>query len=142
MSNKTSNKASVLILPFLFFGVLVASSAWAKNYPLTSGRSTPAATGKVEVDKDKNGNYEITIKAERLAQPGMLTPAATTYVVWFQDRDGQPMNQGQLRVDKKLSGEFKTTTQSQNFDLFITAEGDPTTKSPSDQVVLRAKIQE
>ena len=113
----------------------------AKTYPLTSESGTPAAAGKIDVDKDKNGNVEVTIKTQHLAKPGMLTPPATAYVVWFQEQSSEPANQGQLTVPSSLKSEFKTTTQYKNFDVFITAEGDPMTKSPSGQVVLRAKVQ-
>ena len=122
--------------------LLSVEALGAKTFPLTSSPTVPAASGKVEVKKDKNGNNELTIKAEHLAQPGRLTPPATTYVVWFQERNGDPMSQGELRVRKDLGGEFKATTHLSNFDVLITAEGDPTTKSPSGQVVLTAKVQE
>ena len=106
-----------LLLPlFLCIGLTASAAFAAKTFPLTSSSSTPAATGKAEVRKDKNGNTEVTIKTDHLAQPGMLTPPATAYVVWFQDHDSAPMNQGQLKVDKNLKSEFKTTTQLKNFD--------------------------
>jgi len=114
----------------------------AKTYPLTSSQAVPAASGKVEVKKDKNGNNEVTINTEHLAQPGMLTPPASTYVIWFQEQNGEPMNQGNLKVEKSLRSEFKATTHLANFDILVTAEGDPMTKIPSGQVVLKAKVQQ
>ena len=113
-----------------------------KTFPLTSSQAVPAASGKVDVKKDKNGNREVTIKTEHLAQPGMLTPPASTYVIWFQEQNGEPMNQGELKVEKSLKSEFKATTHFENFDVFVTSEGDPRTKSPSGQVVLRTKVQQ
>jgi hypothetical protein len=44
-------------------------------------------------------------------------------------------------VDKNLKGEFKTTTRLENFEVFITAETDPTTKIPSGPVVLKGNVQ-
>ena len=82
----------------------------AKTFPLTSSQAVPAAAGNVEVKKDKNGNNEVTIKTEHLAQPGMLTLPASTYVIWFQERNGEPINQGNLKVGKSLKSEFKATT--------------------------------
>jgi hypothetical protein len=113
----------------------------AKTFPLTSSPSTPAASGKVEVKKDKNGNTTVMLSTEHLAEPGMLTPPATNYIVWFQEEGGQPINQGQLRIGKSLRGEFKTTTRFQNFDVFVTAESDPQVKNPSGDSVLKAKVQ-
>ena len=127
----------VVSIVTLFAGTALS----AKNFPLTAGQFTPAASGKVDIGKDKNGNIEVTIKTEHLAKPGMLTPAATTYVVWFREQGGEPTNQGQYKVENNLKGEFKTTTRFQNFEVFITAETDPTTKFPSDRVVVKANVQ-
>ena len=131
--------AASLVLGFALSGTI---SLAAKTFPLTSSESAPAASGKVDVKKDKNGNTEVTLKAEHLAQPGMLTPPATSYVVWFQAEGSDPSNQGQLKVDRGLKGEFKTTTRLQNFDVFVTAETDPLTKTPAGQNVLKAKVQD
>ena len=131
-----------LFLTLLLFAALLSGTAVvAKTYQLTSSSTSPAAAGKVDVHKDKNGNTEVTIKTEHLAQPGMLTPAASAYVVWFQEQGEEAMNQGQLKVEKSLKSEFKTTTRLQNFDLFVTAENDPLTKNPGGETVLKAKIQ-
>jgi hypothetical protein len=129
------------ILGLLILASLVGTAMSAKTYPLTSEPGTPAASGKIDVGKDKSGNVEVTIRTEHLAKPGMLTPPATAYVIWFQEQASDPANQGQLKVENSLKSEFKTTTQYKNFDVFITAEGDPMTKIPSGQVVLRAKVQ-
>jgi hypothetical protein len=127
----------------LFVLALLSGAALgAKTFPLTSSQAVPAASGKVDVKKDKNGNRGVTIKTEHLAQPGMLTPPASTYVIWFQEQNGEPMNQGELKVEKSLKSEFKATTHFENFDVFVTAEGDPRTKSPSGQVVLKTKVQQ
>jgi hypothetical protein len=137
MNRKSFSAILLCVLALLSGGALAA-----KTFPLTSSQAVPAAAGKVEVKKDKNGNNEVTIKTEHLAQPGMLTPPASTYVIWFQEQNGDPMNQGNLKVGKSLKSEFKSTTHFANFEVTVTAEGDPTTKSPSGQVVLRAKVQQ
>lgn len=122
--------------------VLIAGiPALAKTFPLTATQTVPAAAGKAEVKRDKNGNTDVEISTEHLAQPGMLTPPATRYVVWFQEQGSNPTNAGQLRIDKDLKGTFKTTTRFQNFDVFITAESDPMAKSPAGQTVLETKVQ-
>ena len=130
-----------LLLAISIITLFVAVSLSAKSFPLASGQSSPAAAGKVDIGKDKNGNVEVTIRTEHLARPGMLTPTATTYVVWFREPSGESTNQGQLKVDKGLKSEFRTTTHLQNFEVFVTAETDPNTKIPSDQVVLKTNVQ-
>ena len=114
----------------------------AKKFPLTASTSVPAAKGEVEVDKDKNGNVRVNLKAEHLASPDNLTPPSTVYVVWVQDRGGDPENKGQLKVSKKLEASFETVTPSKNFDIFVTAERDSGIKTPSGTEVLRASIQQ
>ena len=94
-----------------------------ETFPLTASEAVPAAAGKVEVKKDKNGNTGVTIKTEHLAKPDRLTPPATIYVVWFQERNGEPVGQGALKVKKDLTGEFEDTTALSTFDVLSTAEG-------------------
>src|ERR1700730_3198445 len=130
-----------LLLAISIVTLFAAVSLSAKSFPLAAGPTNPAATGKVGIGNDKNGNIEVTIKTEHLAKPAMLTPPANTYVVWFKDPSGEAINQGQLKVGDKLKGKFKTTTHLQNFEVFITAENDPNTKVPSDRVVLKGNVQ-
>jgi len=55
-------------------------------------------------------------------------------------RDGQPMNGGQLRVNKNLDGELETTTASQQFDIFITAEDSISAQTPSGPRLMHATV--
>ena len=114
----------------------------AKKYPMTASSTVPAARGQVDIDKDKNGNTRVNVSVEHLANPQNLTPPATVYVVWLQDRGGNPENQGQLKVDKNLKASFETVTASKGFDLFVTGERDYGAKAPSGPEVLRAAIQQ
>jgi hypothetical protein len=98
--------------------------------------------GDVDVSKDKNGNAVVTLRVEHLAKPTMLTPPSTMYVVWFQQHGSDPENQGILKVGDDLRGQLRTTTPLHSFDIFVTAETDPTTRTPSDQVLLQARVQE
>jgi len=72
----------------------------------------------------------------------MLTPSATSYVVWLEQEGSQPQSQGQLKIGDDLKGDLKSTTTLNNFKVIITAETDSQTKFPSEQVVLRATVQE
>jgi hypothetical protein len=120
----------------------VATIGWAKTYHMTAAKTVPAAVGEVNVAKEKNGNIRVDVKVKHLAKPGNLTPPANTYVVWLQQEGSQPQSQGELKVENDLDGELKTTTPLKNFNVFITAETDSQTKTPSDQVVLRATVQQ
>jgi hypothetical protein len=120
----------------------VATVGWAKTYHMTSSKTVPAAAGEVNVAKEKNGNIRVDIKVKHLAKPGNLTPPANTYVVWLQQEGSQPQSQGEMKVGDDLNGELKTTTPLKNFHVSITAETDSQTKNPSDQIVLRATVQQ
>ena len=122
-----------LLLPLL---------AYARKYPLTATPVVPGAKGYVDVGKDKNGNTEVTLKVEYLPKPSSLTPPAETYIVWFRRQGSEPESKGQLKVDDNLRGEFKTTTNCQNFDVIVTAETERVPKVPTGPEVLRATVQQ
>ena len=126
----------------LAIGLLALTSvASAKKYPLTADKSVPAARGQVDVGRDKNGNTRVEIEAEHLAAPENLTPPRTAYVVWFQERGSEPLNQGSLKPNKSLQANFKSITPLKSFDVFVSAESDPNTKSPSGSEILRVSVQ-
>ena len=131
-------KASNVLLTIVFFSAIALA---AKKFPMTAATIVPGARGVVEIDKDKNGNTRVNMEVQFLANPESLTPPATVYIVWLQEKDGSADNQGQLKVDKKLKANFKTITPAKSFDLFVTAERDSTIKAPSGAEVLRAAIQ-
>jgi len=114
----------------------------AKQFPMTASSVVPAARGHVDVDKDKNGNLQVKVQVEHLANPQNLTPAASSYVIWLQDRAGGPENKGQLKVDKNLNGSFEMTTSLKSFDIFVTGEKDYNARTPAGTEVLRASVQQ
>ena len=120
----------------------LAAPGWAKNYHMTASEQVPGATAELNVAKEKNGNVQVKLTARNLAKPGRLTPSAKTYVVWVQQEGAQPKSQGELKVGNNHKGDLKTATTFHTFNVFVTAENDSQTKLPSDQVVLRATVQE
>jgi len=127
----------VVLALILVCGIAEAS----KKYPVTASSAVPAAKGEVSVDKDKNGNMQVNLRVEHLANPQNLTPTASVYIVWLQDKEERPENKGQMKMDKNLQGSFETVTSSKSFDLFVTGEKDPATKTPTGQEVLRTVVQ-
>lgn len=127
---------SVITLAVLSAALVYA----AKKYPLTAASIVPAAKGSVEIGKDRNGNTEVKLKVEHLANPTSLTPSQANYIVWLQDKGSGPENQGELKVNGKLVGTFQTVTPRKNFDVFVTGENDGTVKSPSGPEVLRTTV--
>ncbi|MGA2260843.1 MAG: hypothetical protein ABSH28_05345 [Acidobacteriota bacterium] len=125
----------------LTFALLCTVAYAAKKYPMTAASIVPGARGEVEISKDKNGNTRLKMTVQHLANLANLTPRATAYVVWFQERGGNSENQGQLKMDKNLMATFETVTPLESFDVFVTAEQDLRAKGPSGPEVLRATIQ-
>jgi hypothetical protein len=120
----------------------VTTVGWAKTYHMTSTNIVPAAAAEVNVGKEKNGDIKVDVKARHLAKPGRLTPSANSYVVWLQQEGSEAQSLGELKVGDDLKGDLKATTTVNNFNVLITAETSSQTKTPSDQVVLRATVQE
>ncbi len=129
-------------IAFMVVGMLAfLGLASAKKYPLTADKSVPAARGQVDIGRDKNGNTKVEIEVEHLAPPENLTPPRAAYVVWFQERGAEPLNQGSLKPNKNLKATFKSVTPLKSFDVFVSAESDLNAKTPSGSEVLRASIQ-
>ena len=127
---------------WIAIGLLALTSVAAgKKYPLTADKSVPAARGQVDVGRDKNGNTKVELEVEHLALPENLTPPRTAYVVWFQERGSEPLNQGTLKPNKSLKATFKSVTPLKSFDVLVTAESDPNTKALAGPEVLRASVQ-
>ena len=129
-------------IAWVTIGVLaLTSAATAKKYQLTADKAVPAARGHVDVGRDKNGNTKVEIEVQHLAPPENLSPPKTVYVVWFQERGSEPLNQGTLKPDKKLKAKFKSVTPLKSFDVFVTAESDPTSKVAAGSEILRTGVQ-
>ena len=134
----------IFYFPMLLCGAVLAlaPSSYAKTYPMTASNIVPGATAQLQVAKEKNGNIQLEVKATGMAKPGRLTPAATTYVVWVQQEGSQPTSQGELKIGDNHKGDLKTATTFRTFKVFVTAETDSNVTLPSEQVVLRATVQE
>jgi len=121
--------------------MFLTTFALARDVRMTASSAVPAAQAKVDIDKDRNGNFKLKLEARHLANPANLSPAAIGYVVWIQARDKAPENQGMLKVNKDLNGKFETTTHYEAFDVFVTAENNANVSSPGGTEVLRGTVQ-
>src|SRR5665811_2325870 len=109
---------------FLTFALFCTVAYAAKKYPMTAAAMVPGARAEVAISKDDNGNTKLKMKVQHLANLENLTPRASAYVVWLQERAGNAQNRGQLKIDKNLSATFETVTPLKSFDVFVTAEQD------------------
>ena len=111
-----------------------------QTWTMSTTPREPAAQGKVMVEAGENGNHNVKVAVEHLAQPGKAFPGATTYVVWIVPQGAPPQNMGVLNVGEKLSGEFDTSTTYKEFDVLVTAEAEPTATTPSGNRVMSSSI--
>ena len=125
---------SYLVLVLLFATSCAAPRAFERS-PVV-----PAASGTVDVDHRKDGNYAIEVEVEHLAPPDALPVPHSVYLVWLIDGDGTDHNLGVLAIDRKLRGRLKTVTPYAPAEIRITAELDSEKLIPSGYVVLRVAL--
>lgn len=129
---------SALVMALL---MLIWPFSSGTTYHMTASNIVPAASGTVKVQRDESsGNTKLDIKVRNLAKPTNLVPPGNVYIVWVQPNDGPAIKQGAMGIDKNLNGELKVVTVSKNFEVFITAERDPSVDMPSGVRVLQAHV--
>ncbi|HLW80858.1 MAG TPA: hypothetical protein VKS20_02335 [Candidatus Acidoferrales bacterium] len=130
----------------LFVVVSLLTVLWwpwssGKKYRMTADASVPAASGTVQAQKDKaNGNINMNIKVNNLADPTRLTPSENVYIVWVRPSGGAAVKEGAIGVNNSLKGELNVVTTSKDFDVFVTAEQSESVTLPSGVEVLRAHV--
>lgn len=134
------------LLGTLFVLATMLTSACASSPPpqmLEPSERSPAATGTVEVEQDANNNHRVSVQVDHLAPPQSLDDQASTYVLWISPRGSDLYyNQGQLQINDERSASIEATTPFTEFDVIVTAEPRGDVLDPSEQVVLRATIEE
>jgi hypothetical protein len=80
---QTNLRLSLLSLAVL---ICLGSFAQTKKVPFNTSTIEPGAEGTVKVKKDKNGNYNIDISIDNLADPKRLTPAKKAMLCGWKRR--------------------------------------------------------
>ena len=133
----TSFRVQLVIV--VVFG-LVGAGACAHSQPMQSSALVPAAEGKLEVSKGDSGNTRLKMEVKHLADPAMVAPGASTYVVWIQQPRAAAQNVGALKVGKNRRGELETITPHQTFQVFITAEPTMAVRAPTNERLMFANV--
>ena len=129
------------LLPLVFaFAFIWPFGGGGKKVQMSASTGTPAAHATVTTRIGDNGNTKFDIKVQDLAKPSNLTPPENVYVVWVQPPQQAAMNQGQLRVNKGLDGQFDSQSPYKRFKVFITAEKDAQVQKPQGAQVLSANV--
>lgn len=115
--------------------LFLASCTPSMNF-LTSS-VVPAATGKVQVKRDKNSNYQIKVDVQNLAPADRLTPPQRNYIVWMESDRNTIKKLGLIEPSSKnLKASLNATAVADPSRVFITAESSPETQYPGGTEVL------
>jgi len=117
-------------------GTMGHEQTWTMN----ATDQIPAASGKVKVKSEKDGNTRVKVEVAHLAQPAAAFGEASAYVVWLKPEAGRAQNVGVLSLDKNLKGELETRTAFKDFQVLVTAEKDANVTTPSGQPVMNTKV--
>lgn len=130
-----------LFLPaFLCFALIWPFGGGWNSVAMMAGTLTPGANGTVRFKIGNNGNMELDVKTQNLAQPSSLTPPENTYVLWIQPPGQDAQNRGEMKVGSNEQAELKTEAPQKRFRIFITAEQNGQTQMPQGPTVLSADV--
>jgi hypothetical protein len=104
----------------------------------------PAAEGSIQLKRDKNKNYVITVKMFNLAEVERLQPPKKAYVLWMENEEGRAKNLGQINsthemISHKLKAKLLTVSPFKPTKIYVTAEDEANVNMPSSFVVLQSR---
>jgi len=117
---------------------LITSCATTKEFPVSD--ITPAAKIKASINKDKNGNYKISVVADNLSSAERLNPPKNVYVVWVITAMNGTKNIGQLKNKNAQKATLQTLTSFEPEEIFITAEEEGNISYASGPVISRISV--
>ncbi|UFH51967.1 hypothetical protein [Spirosoma sp. KNUC1025] len=121
----------------LSLGIGIILNACTPKMAFTTSSVVPAASGTINVKKDKNENYTLKVNVHNLAESKNLTPPKNSYLVWMKQNDRSVKKLGQLNPSgKTLTASLSTTTVAKPQEIFITAEDNAEILYPAGQTVL------
>ena len=115
--------------------VMAAFGACSKKLVFLPSSVVPAAEGYVQVKKDGNENYAITVKVSNLAEVDKMQPPKKTYVIWMETDRGLTRNIGQVVSSRNLNANFETVTSFRPVKIFLTAEDNENVQYPGNVVL-------
>jgi len=140
-TNKIKSSFASPIFATIAFCAVILLSSCAQKINFLNSSVVPAARGFVQVKKDNNNNYVISVQLDNLAEVERMTPEKNTYIIWMNTTQNGTKNIGQLNssnstFSKRLKASFNTVTSFQPTRIFITAEQDGNASYPSDKIIV------
>lgn len=122
--------------------MLCLTACGGPTFAMTPDSTVPFAKGQVAADVADDGNGTFTVSVEHLGDPAKLSPKATTYVVWVQQKkeDSPIQNMGALKVNEAYDGQHSFNATFKSFDLTITPEEDATVTKPTGRDILKTTV--
>jgi len=128
-------KTQILTITLFVLVAFWFTSCSKKTFFLQSS-VLPAATGYVEISKDKSENYIIKIDLKNFAGADRLEEANLTYVVWMVTARESAVNIGRISTNNSLNASFETLSSFRPVKIFITAEEQENVRYPGSMVIL------
>ncbi len=128
-----TNKTRIVLYMVLGLSVImimVSFSSCSKKVVFLPSSVVPAAEGYVQVKKDGNQNFAITLKIENLAEVDKMQPPKKTYVVWIVTDRGVTRNIGQIVSSRNLNANFQSVSSHKPVKIFLTAEENENVQYP------------
>ena len=126
----------------LLIAAFVACGGGGRQIALEPTHAVPAAKGRVEAERTDSGNTKLQVEVQHLAPAGRVAPGSQVYVVWAQrDKESAPQNIGALAVGNDRKGKLRTLTPLERFDVFLTPEPVPGATEPTNDPVMRSRIE-
>ena len=126
----------------LAFAALAACGGGGTKVALQPTTAVAAAVGQVRAERTDQGNTKLDVEVRHMAPPEKISPGSKVYVVWAQrDDKSAPQNIGALTVGDSRKGKLRTLTPLDSFDVFVTPERTPTTAEPTNEPVMRSRVE-
>ena len=111
------------------------------NYSIIGSSRAAGADGTVHVETVEGGNRLVVVSMEHLPPPERLSPAMSTYTVWFVPANSYPVKAGNMTFSRRSrQGRIVATTPHKEFVVRLTAEPSKQVNEPGELVVAERHI--
>lgn len=118
--------------------VILSSCSETLQFPVSD--VTPAADITVEIEKQKDPNYLVTLEAKNLASPERLQNPKNNYVIWVVSEKGIVRNVGHFNQENAVKSTYKASFPYQPIEIFITAENEEGRCTPAGTEITRLNL--
>jgi len=132
---------TILFIAASFCLSVVLTSCGTQKMTFQNSAIVPGAAGGVNVKKDKNENYAITLNVANLAEAKKLTPPRELYIVWMEDGKNPVKKLGRIdpstgTFSKAVKASLSAIATTEPTKIFITAEDNAEVTYPAGETVL------